>query len=1456
MNFKSLITATAAVLTLVPAGAQGPQQLKARANAPVPPEPSTVICGIMVSNDDWKGDLSQAGVYTLEVKPDGKLTCLHRSQDMAYTAAGLMLNNVMYTISVSSDMRFYFNKYSSNTWNRTSHEEIDEVNVPSDLTYDPVTKRVYGGFWLPDDDYYGNLCSFSLSTAEATPLTGYWDVRDYHVMAAAPDGSVYTLYKYNGTLAKIDVTNRTPSKPIVQEIGRTGLEPEEDLFQVRVSSMTYDEANARLIAVVSQSTGYGANKQWFTSLVTIDPATGACTEVRRMPGNACMAAIYVMDTVTDPLAPALATAPTLVPSPVDPLQGTLSFGIPTLTFGGAPLTAPVMAIVDINGQSSVYGYYEAGQRVSLPVALQQGDNVVRLTLATDELRGESTQLTVYAGEDAPKAVSDVRLSIDGGVASVTWTAPAGGANGGALIPANLRYKVVRMPGNVTVAEACAETSLTDSGIDPAAKSVWYAVTAFNSVGEAGAVESNRVPGAGACDVPFDEPFDSADDFRLWTVVDLNGGPSWSFESGHAAYRNPMGEIAGDDWLFSPALNLEAGHRYKLSYSMRVNDRKYAENLQVKAGRSLSPEAMTMAIAEHVDYTNPAFTTFEYAFTADESGRWYIGLHYTGASKSYGVQIDDVTVAEFDGRIPAEVSNLTLTPGAEGALEATVAFEAPSTDVNGNELTSLSRVEITRADLPEDAPIAIMTDVAPGMHCSFTDYPTEAAVYTYSVRAFNLDEGSLAVTATAFVGEDVPAAPENLAIREVGSHPVVSWTAPSTGDHGGWYDPAKLTYTVYRGAYVGDKIGEGITACEFTDAGFSIPTARQDAVSYTVLSVYDGRTTRGTIADAVPVGKPYAVPATETFAAADMVYYPWIAQSSNAVRNSWTLETAGVQPVVADYSGDRGLACFHAVGEPEGVVSHFYSPKFDVAGVANPVVSFAMYHTGSMPGNGSMAVAVSVDGGEFVAVGESVGRADGEGWLRHTVALPCPVDAEYVRIRFTGTGDGVANIFIDDIRLDSRSPRNLMIASLVAPVTVAAGQQFDAEVTVENTGLEVVADAKVAVRNESGAVLAEVALEPLSPDCRATVALPVTLPAVGLNGLTAVILADDDPAGNEAVASVEVVAPVMPTVNALVADVVDGAVELSWEPAGYHGAVTDNVESYTDWAIDAVGQWSMFDGDYAPTVYINKDLGEYPNATARKAFQVCNAKTLGIDIWDEGKPRSGNKMFMAPASIGVVNNDWLISPRLNGDEQWISFFARSFTTDGIAPERMKVWYSTAGADIADFVCLTDNTLELPGTWQEYRFMVPEGARYFAINCVSDDSFALFIDDLTFNDMTVPRLHHIGYEVTLNGETVAEVTEPAYTHQGGGGEFAVRPLYTEGPGRFCTPVKVEIAGVGQLKTDVTVIAVEGGIAIAGYTGEVTVTDTLGRTFRSTANHLSLAPGIYLVTIADTTSRVVVR
>ncbi|MDE7376291.1 MAG: choice-of-anchor J domain-containing protein, partial [Muribaculaceae bacterium] len=148
------------------------------------------------------------------------------------------------------------------------------------------------------------------------------------------------------------------------------------------------------------------------------------------------------------------------------------------------------------------------------------------------------------------------------------------------------------------------------------------------------------------------------------------------------------------------------------------------------------------------------------------------------------------------------------------------------------------------------------------------------------------------------------------------------------------------------------------------------------------------------------------------------------------------------------------------------------------------------------------------------------------------------------------------------------------------------------------------------------------------------------------------------------------------------------------------------------------------------------------------------------------------------------NDWLISHALPGIAQPISFFAKSYS--GEYPETFQVLYSTTDMATASFKKISGMVdITAPEAWTEYSYNLPEGAKYFAIRCTSDDKFMLFVDDITYIPANgAADLEIVGYNVyrdgvKVNAEPVAEATftdadlaaNTTYT-------FAVSVVYTQG------------------------------------------------------------------------------
>jgi hypothetical protein len=178
---------------------------------------------------------------------------------------------------------------------------------------------------------------------------------------------------------------------------------------------------------------------------------------------------------------------------------------------------------------------------------------------------------------------------------------------------------------------------------------------------------------------------------------------------------------------------------------------------------------------------------------------------------------------------------------------------------------------------------------------------------------------------------------------------------------------------------------------------------------------------------------------------------------------------------------------------------------------------------------------------------------------------------------------------------------------------------------------------------------------------------------------------------------------------------------------------DNFDSYTNFAITGVGQWTLTDVDLRPTY--NIDGRTYANSNNAKSFMVFNptATTPALPSPNNFEAVSAPKSmacFAAVPGAGVTaNNDWLISQSLalglNGNT--LTFFAKS--ADAAFPEKFKVGISTNGIAPPNFTFISP-IVTTTSNWVQYSYNLDAYANQnirIGINCISDDKFALLIDN---------------------------------------------------------------------------------------------------------------------------------
>jgi hypothetical protein len=202
---------------------------------------------------------------------------------------------------------------------------------------------------------------------------------------------------------------------------------------------------------------------------------------------------------------------------------------------------------------------------------------------------------------------------------------------------------------------------------------------------------------------------------------------------------------------------------------------------------------------------------------------------------------------------------------------------------------------------------------------------------------------------------------------------------------------------------------------------------------------------------------------------------------------------------------------------------------------------------------------------------------------------------------------------------------------------------------------------------------------------------------------------------------------------------------------------EGFETYDNFAL-LFAPWTCVDVDLSGTYNISGVT--FPNSASPMAYIIFvpSATTPNLTAI---APHGGIKMAACFAATIPPNNDWLITPALINPTQ-ISFWARSHvSTYGL--ERFNVGVSTTGTDPEDFTIISGASyIQAPLDWTQYTYSLAgyTGNVYVGIQCVSDDAFTLFVDDVTSsgkvaNDdpnapISITELHN-NYPNPFNPET---------------------------------------------------------------------------------------------------------
>lgn len=955
--------------------------------------------------------------------------------------------------------------------------------------------------------------------------------------------------------------------------------------------------------------------------------------------------------------------------------------------------------------------------------------------------------------------------------------------------------------------------------------------------------------------PFCETFDNLrpgmehEDFRRYfqTIDANNDERSWGLYNyaeaepyGRCAYLlYPVDVNQADDWLIPRAIKLEAGKYYCVHVDAALYQDGEPHAFEIKYGLFNDPEGLDQTVIPRTEVSTTHFNRAEGWICPDFDGKYYIGIHAISLTQYGYLFIDNISIdAPLDAGAPAGVSDLVMTNSPDGKPEVALSFLSPLKSLDGSSLTGKMSIVIKR----DGKTVTTLSDIEPGKSCSFTDKAGKEGDYVYTIVASNDCGDGATVRREHHVGLVAPLPPEIETFADNGDgYLSLSWKAPETDVNGNKINSDIITYSIYNVNEYGDPVAES-TGLSANSTLIPLPSSDDQKMEMRlVTATVGGRESDFAPTDMLVVGKPYALPFECSFTTDD--YYKYVFEVSGDKDVVWRMVDDFSDPKSQD--GDNGYISM--IGTMPGQESSLVTGKLDFTTATAPYISFYTY-VYKDDDNEITISATDVESGESTVVGKySLSDFTRVGWN----LISCPLDAFAgctVRIAIKGHIETHGYIPVDNLTVSQRNNLDAAVGNVTAPRFAHAGETFDIVAEVFNKGTDDIHGCEVILEKDETPVETQKCdiSRGETIDVRFSETFTSLSDPMSSYCVRVILDGDGDSSDNtSAPFTVTFIAPVFPAVKDLSISETVGMAMLSWSAPDLTAAppmeVMEDFESYAPFAV-SFGGWTTIDAD-----------GGYTGG-----FQ--DLEMPGIDLTPQSwwvmpsdapysfiTPHSGTRCLAQMYAINGQGNgtvpcdDWLITPRLYGGAQTIGFAVRSFSTD-YGYDTYETYYSISGNTRDCFEPLTEQT-ETTGDWEEQMIAVPDGTRYFAIRCTSDNIYMMMADDFTFIPEGTPReLTLIGYNMYRNGEKInvnpIDYTECAVPYDKRTDTFFVTAVYDAGESVASNAVALQASVKPVIGT--------------GDSSTVEYYDLMG--VRHHPDHL--APGIYIRRSGQKADKIIIR
>lgn len=1415
-------------------------------------------------------DASELGVYTVKAAADPDFQFLF--EDFGASGGGVINDGVYYQITYESSWLGLYVMcagFDLSTGEMVYAEEagLEEV-TSSGLAYDPLTGRNYGFFYIDDLSgfNFGYIDFDGTPTVNPIGFTPYY----YSAISISSRGDIYAIR--NNYADDMETVLSTTFCKIDRNTGEATEVATTGLVSQYLSSAVIDTGTDRMYWSISTD--------YISGMAEVNTTTGQATMISYYDNEEELVGLAIAPPPASDGAPGECVNPAIT-FLNGGFSGVCRVTAPTSLFDGSAGSGNLSIVVSVNGAEIASADNVAwGADVEIPIDMSAlGAGLYNFDVYAVNGAGEGPKAhvkNIFVGADTPAATTATLRYVNGNM-ELTWLPVDSSVNGGYVDYGNISYKVVRADGSVA-ADGLTVCAFTEAVAEPTSITAYsYDVYAISGDLVSAPARSNVVM-LGFVVPPYTSDFWS-NDLDGFTVVDADGdGKTWQVYTSYArcVYND---DNSKNDWLMSPPLKLEGGKSYLVSFSTWSESKNYPEAIEVMWGDNNTAAAMThtlLPLTNVGDYDSYSKLDVARYFTPETDGVYYIGWHAVSDKDMYYLNLSDFTIESgVASGAPAAVENLEAIADANGAKAANVSFDAPSVTLSGNLLTSISKIEVER----DGTVVHTFNAPAPGAALSFIDTLDKEGEVSYKVTAYNESGAGAPATASLYVGVYLPLPPVKLDVAHAAADTdvILSWTPVTHDVNGVAIEPGRVVYDLYSlDGYTRRAIASGLSSTSYTAT--VIQAGSQDFFQFLVFARTDAGEGEGQISDMIAVGTPFNG-LHESFS--DQYFtgnYIWgIMDIEGTVEWNMFGEDSGIP----SQDGDNGFVAMQGQYLYDSGI--LFSGLISLESMVNPTLSFYVYGFEGDAGMSTNEVAVDI-----LPLGESEWQqvysatveeiCPEEGWYKVKVPLQAYA-GKVIQFGIRPTVMKYAYSFFDNFTVAPGLENDLVITQIQAPSKVACGADYTVDVTVANEGGKS-ADAYSVELYCNGSLLETSELFALAPDAHTNVQFDLAMLPVQTETLSyfaRVVYATDQNLTNNQSATVKVTPVIsnLPAPSALAGVSEENSVALTWAAPNLSGAaaapVTFDFEDGYSFA-DTYGDWIFYDGDKGevggfqsinlPGIEIGESLG---------SFWVWDNDAVNVN--ETFDAHSGTHYLFALFNYDDSKvNDWAISPRLSGEAQTVSFYAKSYSGD--YPEQIEVYYSTGSTNVADFVKVTGvaNTAPsvVPDEWTLYEIEVPAGAERFAIRNCAEGAFMLMVDDVTFVPAPVAAEGDLlGYDVWRDGVklNIQPVKECKYVDTNVVDQtqysYVVLAVYKSGVSAPSNVADVLFLaqGIDALYAAASVTTELGTIIVRGAEGaDLTIVAADGKQVFSgvaeTETRVAVPAGIYLLRLNATTLKLIVK